>query len=250
MSKIEVIFLGTNGWFDTATGNTICTLIKTNEANIVLDAGIGIYKLDKYDVLDKPLFIFLSHLHLDHLFGFHVFNKFKFKKSVNIIVPKGMKEQLLKLVNSPFTIPFSKLSFKVLVKEAVKEICFPFFNARPFLLRHSGKSYGYRFTFRDKIVAYCPDTGYCDNAIRLARNADLLIAESALLIRPNSSKWGHLLPEEAALIAKKANVRKLALTHFDAAAYKSFDDRSMANRRAVVVFKNTACAKDGLKILV
>ena len=250
MSKLETVFLGTNGWFDTATGNTICTLIKSAEANILLDAGIGIYKFDQYAGLDKPLFIFLSHLHLDHLFGFHIFNKFKFKKTVNIIVPKGMRKHLLRLVNSPFTIPFSMLPFKVLIKEAAKEFSLPFFKVKPFLLRHSGGSYGYRFIFGDKIVAYCPDTGYCQNAIELAKNADLLIAESSLLIRPSSAKWGHLLPEDAALIAKRAKAKKLALTHFDAATYKSFSDRAKANRRAASVFKNTVSAKDGLKILV
>lgn len=250
MSKLEVIFLGTNGWFDTATGNTICTLIKAREANILLDAGMGIYKFDQYASLDKPLFIFLSHLHLDHLFGFHIFNKFKFKKAVNIIVPKGMKKHLLRLVNRPFTIPFSRFPFKVLIKEAAEEFSLPFFRVKPFRLRHSGSSYGYRFMFKDKIIAYCPDTGYCKNAIRLVENADLLIAESSLLTRPSSAKWGHLLPEDAALIAKKAKVKKLALTHFDAGVYKSFYDRDRANKRAVSVFKNTVSAKDGLKILV
>jgi len=250
MNKLEVVFLGTNGWFDTATGNTICTLIKSNEANILLDAGIGMYKFDRYADLDKPLFIFLSHLHLDHLFGFHILNKFKFKKALNIIVPRGMRKHLLRLVKRPFTIPFSRLPFKVLIKEAAKEFSLPFFKVKPFRLRHSGGSYGYRFIFGDKIVAYCSDTGYCKNAIKLAENADLLIAESSLLTRPSSAKWGHLLPEDAALIAKKAKARKLALTHFDAAAYQSFYDRGRANRRAVSIFKNTVCAKDGLKILV
>ncbi len=250
MDKLEVIFLGTNGWFDTATGNTICTLIKAKEANILLDAGIGIYKFDRYADFDQPLFIFLSHLHLDHLFGFHIFNKFKFKKTVNIIVPKGMRKHLLRLVNTPFTIPFSKLPFKVLIKEAVQEFKSLFFSVKIFPLKHSGSCSGYKFLFKNKTVAYCPDTGYCQNAIRLAENADLLIAESSLLARPSSAKWGHLLPEDAALIAKKAKARKLVLTHFDAAAYKSFYDRDRANRRVVSIFKNTVCAKDGLKILV
>lgn len=252
MPKPEVIFLGTNGWFDTATGNTICTLLKAKDVNILLDAGIGIYKFDQYASLDKPLFIFLSHFHLDHLFGLHIFNKFKFKKTVNIIVPKGMRKHLLKLVNHPFTIPFSGLPFKVLIKEvaAEEELILPFFKVKPFLLRHSGSSYGYRFIFGKKIIAYCPDTGYCKNAIRLAENADLLIAESSLLTNPDSAKWGHLLPEDAALIAKKAKAKKLALTHFDAAVYKSFYDRIKANKRAVSVFKDTVSAKDGLKILV
>ena len=36
---IEVVFLGTTGWYDTKAGNTISTLVKTRDYNIVLDAG-------------------------------------------------------------------------------------------------------------------------------------------------------------------------------------------------------------------
>lgn len=45
---MKIIFLGTNGWYDTKTGNTICTLIETDNEYIILDAGNGIYKIDKY----------------------------------------------------------------------------------------------------------------------------------------------------------------------------------------------------------
>jgi ribonuclease BN (tRNA processing enzyme) len=36
---MKIIFLGTNGWYDTKTGNTVSILIVTKEHNIVLDAG-------------------------------------------------------------------------------------------------------------------------------------------------------------------------------------------------------------------
>lgn len=55
---MQVIFLGTNnGWYDTDTGNTICVLMKTNNYNIIFDAGKGIYKVvDYYE--EKNLRIF------------------------------------------------------------------------------------------------------------------------------------------------------------------------------------------------
>jgi len=45
---VKVVFLGTNGWFDTRTGNTICTLVETPREYIILDAGNGIHKADQY----------------------------------------------------------------------------------------------------------------------------------------------------------------------------------------------------------
>ena len=58
---MEIIFLGTNGWFDTDTGNTVSALIKTKTCNIILDAGFGMAKADRYINKKKPTYIFLSH---------------------------------------------------------------------------------------------------------------------------------------------------------------------------------------------
>ena len=61
---MKIHFLGTNGWHTTETGDTLCTLIETENEYIVLDAGNAIRKLDKFE--DKPVFLFLSHFHIDH----------------------------------------------------------------------------------------------------------------------------------------------------------------------------------------
>ena len=58
-------FLGTNGWYSSKTGLTPCVLIDSKEGYIVLDAGEGIQKLDKYITDDKkPIYLFLSHFSL------------------------------------------------------------------------------------------------------------------------------------------------------------------------------------------
>ncbi len=43
---VGVIFLGTNGWYDTNIGNTICILVETKKEYLILDAGNGFYKID------------------------------------------------------------------------------------------------------------------------------------------------------------------------------------------------------------
>ena len=90
--KIKVIFLGTNGWYDTATGNTVCVLIDAPEAYVVLDAGTGLYKLDQY-IKDrkKPIYLFLSHFHFDHIIGLHAMAKFRFKQGMT----KGMLDYMI-----------------------------------------------------------------------------------------------------------------------------------------------------------
>jgi ribonuclease BN (tRNA processing enzyme) len=114
---MKIRFLGTNGWYATNTGNTICTLIESKEYFIILDAGDGIYKVDKYIKTKKPIFLFISHLHFDHIIGLHILPKFSFPSGLQIYTKKGTKAILNKLINQPFTFPLSKLPYKVKIFE-------------------------------------------------------------------------------------------------------------------------------------
>ncbi|MBP1737825.1 MAG: seceted metal-dependent hydrolase of the beta-lactamase superfamily, partial [Deltaproteobacteria bacterium] len=81
---MKIIFLGTNGWYDTQTGNTLSILLATREHNIVLDAGNGFTKLDRVLSNSLPIFLFLSHFHLDHLIGLHTLFKFSFSQKLTL----------------------------------------------------------------------------------------------------------------------------------------------------------------------
>jgi len=61
-------------------------------------------------------------------------------------------------------------------------------------------------------AVYSGDTDYSDNLVKLAKDTDIFICESA---HPDDLKTkGHLTPSEAGKIAAFAGVRKLVLTHF------------------------------------
>jgi ribonuclease BN (tRNA processing enzyme) len=245
---MEIVFLGTNGWYDTHTGNTICILIKTREHYIIFDAGSGIHKIDDFYKKKKPAYLFLSHFHLDHIFGLHILNKIKCFEKLNIFGPLGTKEILRKFINVPFTMPIAQLPFPVELNElpkSVRKLPFPV-TVKPLL--HSSLTLGYRIELDGKIISYCPDTGYCKNAVELSRNADLLIAECAYKSGQQSTKWPHLNPETAAQIAKEAQTKRLALVHFDAQRYKTLEDRKDAKVKAKKIFKNTIAASDSLQV--
>jgi len=59
-NTMRIIFLGTNGWYSTDTGNTVCTFIETKTHYIILDAGDGFHKIDQYIDDEKPIILFLS----------------------------------------------------------------------------------------------------------------------------------------------------------------------------------------------
>ncbi len=79
-------------------------------------------------------------------------------------------------------------------------------------MAHSDNSIGIRYKDRDgKILCYSGDTDYCENIVRLARKADLLILECSF---PDEGKVkGHLTPSYAGKIAREADAGKLLLTH-------------------------------------
>jgi ribonuclease BN (tRNA processing enzyme) len=222
---MKVTFLGTNGWYDTLTGNTCSVLVQSEEYDIIFDAGNGIAKADRYISQENPVFLFISHFHIDHIAGLHTLVKFRFKKGLTICGQPGSKQILDSFVREPFTVPFDQLSYPVSVRELEEgEHALPFLvECRP--LVHPAPCYGFRITIDGKVIAFCTDTGTCDNAITLGRNADLLITECALKPGEVSPGWPHLNPEDAIKIAKAAHAKRLALVHFGAAVYQTLDER-------------------------
>ncbi|HOW57482.1 MAG TPA: ribonuclease Z, partial [Smithellaceae bacterium] len=245
---MKIIFLGTNGWYDTATGNTICILIRANEFDIVLDAGIGLHKLDNYIVNqdEKPVYLFLSHLHLDHVYGLHTLVKFHFSRGMTICIPPGTKSALNLLVNEPYTVPLAGLPYPVKILELPEEGGRLPFKTEAKALVHKSVTFGYRIAADGFIVSYCPDTGYCANAVSLSRQADLAITECAYKSGQSNESWPHLNPEEAARIAKEAKAARLAMVHFAASTHPALSDRRESENAARRVFPNTIAALDGM----
>ena len=247
---MNIIILGTNGWYDNKTGNTICTLIETDNFYLIFDAGNGLSKLDKYIKNEKkPIYLFLSHLHLDHIEGLHILSKFHFQQGIHIYGQVGTKNHLNKIINSPYTVPLNKLSFKVDVqdlKEGKHEILF---KVECKFLVHASPCLGYRIETDNKIITYCTDTGICQEAMDLAKDADLLITECSFKIGQKNEEWPHLNPEDAVKIATESGVEKLILTHFDPSIYRSLDERAEIKEKMKDQFKNIIIAYDDMEIV-
>ena len=249
---MKITFLGTNGWYATETGNTPCILLDTNDYYIILDAGDGIYKLDRYIKTEKPIYLFLSHFHLEHIFGVHILDKFKFKQGIRIYGKLGVKKAIDTIANKPFTHSWNDLSYKISIEEVQEgehDVPFPY-ECR--LLPHGDPSMGYRLNLDNKVITYCTDTGPHKDVLKLAEGADVFISECAFKPRQKTdTNWGinlHMNPESAARIAKNAEVKQLILTHFDADNYKTKEERKEAEAVARKIFENTIAAFDGMEL--
>jgi len=109
---------------------------------------------------------------------------------------------------------------------------------------------GFRLELEGKTVTYCTDTGYCPNALELARGADLLITECAHLPGEHNPAWPHFNPETAAKLALESGAKRLALTHFSAERYHKPALRAMALRLARKTSPRVTAARDGLSVIV
>ncbi len=245
---MNVTFLGTNGWYDTVTGNTCSVLVQSENYDIIFDAGNGFAKADRYISQEKPVYLFISHFHLDHITGLHTLVKFNFGEGLNICGQPGTREILSSLVREPFTVPFEKLPFKVNFLEFTEGRHFIPFPVECRLLLHPVPCFGYRLVIDNRTIVYCTDTGFCDNAILLAQDADLLITECGLLPGEKSPEWPHLNPETAIRIAKESHAKRLALMHFGAEVYRTPGDRDRVKKQFEPSFPGLVVATDDLTI--
>jgi ribonuclease BN (tRNA processing enzyme) len=252
---MKIVFLGTNGWYTTPTSNTQCVLIDSKDGYVVFDAGNGIYKLDRYIIENKPVSLFITHFHLDHVSGVHTLPKFNFKKGLDVYIGEGRKKDFETIFNPPFAVGYKpqpenihnlKMEIRLHeLSEGEHTVPFPISVAKLF---HAYGNHGYRVTLEGKTIVYTGDCGFTDSARELVRGADLLISECSNIKTEENDDWGHLDPVQAATLAKKGNVKRLVLTHFGTGLYLTLKDRKKAEKKAQAIFSNTTAAVDDLEI--
>jgi ribonuclease BN (tRNA processing enzyme) len=244
---MRVVFLGTNGWYDTETGNTTAALVDAEPWKILLDAGNGLRRLEgPLGDRDHPVQLFLSHFHLDHVAGLHILGRFEFPGGLSIWGQPGTRETLATFLAPPFTVPCRELPYPVRICDLPEGTHRLPFKVTCRYLPHASPCFGYRFELEGRAIAYCTDTGPSEAVVDLARDVDLLIAESALRPGQESEGWPHLNPEMAIALARAAGARRLALTHFDAWAYQTMEERVRVRDEFQESFPGLAIATDGM----
>jgi ribonuclease Z len=103
---------------------------------------------------------------------------------------------------------------------------------------------------KGRVVAILGDSRPCENAVELAKEADLLIHEATLdkSLEKTAHEFFHSTTHQAAQIAKKAQVKKLIITHISSRYERQ--EWVRLEQEAKEIFSNTIIAEDFKKVTI
>ncbi|HHW56244.1 MAG TPA: MBL fold metallo-hydrolase [Clostridia bacterium] len=234
---MKVTVLGCHGPFPGPYGATSGYLVEDENTHILLDCGSGVIsRYQRYYDLNRLKYIILSHLHSDHVADMMVL-----RYALDIMKSRGMITEPVNVYcpQTPENV-FEDFQFKdvfnlhIINEEATLnlegiEISFK-------KMTHPVETYAVEMKKGEKIFVYSGDTTYNEDLISFANKADLFLCDGNFL---TGMQGPHLTAAQAAEIAKKAECKRLVLTHLSPLiSIKDYYDE------AIKVFGNTEIAKD------
>lgn len=185
----NILVAGCGDAFSTDGNHHACYRINLDEKVLFLDFGataLTSLKRLKVDLQDVDIII-ISHFHGDHYSGlpFYFLDAAilqKRKKKLHLVSPPGLKQKLRELTSllypgSEKVLDSFPVEYHVL--KADEHILVDGFKIYSVKVKHAKATlpHGLRIEGKDKIVAYSGDTGWTDNLIKIAQDADVFICE-------------------------------------------------------------------------
>ena len=256
--------LGSNSAIPTLTRNPSAHLLNVNERLFLIDCAEGTQlQLRKYRIhFQRIRHIMISHLHGDHFYGLiglltsfhllgrhhelHLYGDPMLKEIIDLQLKASKTTLIYPLTFHPLQSNHDELIYE---DEKVSVHSFPLIHSVPtcgFVFRE--KNPARHSTTGARSYAYCSDTAYTETILPFIDQCHLLYHETTFMndLSKNAREKLHSTTLEAALIAKKANVKQLLIGHFSA----RYDDLDPLLAEAKTLFANSVIAEDGLVIPV
>lgn len=249
---MKLTILGSGACVPTIKRGAPANYLEIGEKKILVDCGSGTSRqLLKAGLDYKNIDIaFFTHFHSDHILDLIAFIQalnwtpgFDRKKDLILIGPVGLRK-FYELYVKPISGVMPRLNtYRIKIKEIKGKMIFENFKIECAKTVHNDESIAYKFTEKNKSLVISGDCDYDDKFINFSSNVDVLVLECSF---PDTMKIkGHLIPRECGLIAQKAKVKKLILTHL----YPTSSEKIRLNQTKKF-FKNTILAEDFMKIKI
>lgn len=239
---MKVVFLGVGEAFDERYPNH-SHLILSDKTALMLDCGDSavrqIWKYTKDHSLIDALYI--THRHSDHLFGVpallgRMLEEGR-KKESTIICSEQVKSDIERITeHAYFGINSYGFEIKFVIAEDGKEVQFNDLKLTFAKTLHTAYNLAVRIDDGKKVICYSGDGPFDDATEKIYKDADILMHECYMF---DKRITGHVAAIDVFEMAKRQNVKCLALAHFK----RAFNDET---RKRVA----EAIPATGLKIIM
>jgi ribonuclease BN (tRNA processing enzyme) len=212
--------LGGGGWIPAHGRHTACALLRQGENAIVIDAGTGVAKfIERPELLSgvTRMDILLTHFHLDHIAGLAYLPSIGLCEQTTIWGPGKLlygistHELLDRVSHEPFhPVPLERQDIEVRDFAPGELELGGVRIAHRRQDRHSAPTLGLRF---NDTLTWITDTAYDPESAAFAEGSELLAHEAWYLDGAPRNPAIHSSAAQAAEVAAKAQVQRLALVH-------------------------------------
>lgn len=247
-------------------GHTSCVSVELGEDLLILDAGSGLQKMGRSDLVKrhKTLYLLLSHAHLDHIMGLPFFAPlYDPSYTVHIYASPALGETVDGVLQKMLTPPFSPVTTETFRATlhfhpfgAGEAVNIGQHTIATYPLNHPGGSTGYRIPTETGSLCYITDTEHTvgktdEGLVRFIQNSDCLIYDS-MFCDTNFTPyigWGHSTWQEGVRLKDKANIKTFFLFHYSPDAVDG-DLRDLEMRLETCHGQNVRLAKEGTCVYV
>lgn len=189
-------------------------LLEYDDCRILLDCGSGVLShLQNHLEVEELDAVVLSHYHPDHVADVGVL-----QHALLIQQMLGGQQKTLPIYGHALDeLEFQKLTYKKITEgkeyNAEQPIQIGPFTLQFLQTKHPVPCYAMRIEAGGHTLVYTGDSAFMDEFVEFSKDANILLCESNLYGHSDGSSVGHMTAREAGMIAKKANVQLLILTH-------------------------------------
>ena len=216
---MELTILGSHGTWPAAGGATSGLLVREDGYALWIDTGTGtLANLQRHMGIYDVDAVAISHSHPDHVTDIYAYLYSRLygperQPAIPLLLAPGILDRAQPLVQDDAEDPGLRDGFDIVEVDPGDEHRLGPFRMVTAAMRHTVPTIGFRVEGSGGVVAYSADTAPTDELVRLATDADLLVAEASWQGERGEQLPIHMTATEAGEAAAKASAGRLLLTH-------------------------------------